>query len=538
MVFRLAFIIALLSALPVQLVANEPPSIHPGCFDALFSNPMPTSMDVDRCNQEYQDFPAYDMLGLKQFSRPPSDAGVNRGTLGFERIASGDWTLFRLEDNAGGTGVFSSLVLARMEQEPETTRLVDIERIDLGDRCHYGLAGIGKTADGRLVAASSLTPAALFETLTTPVNQLPDTEENGKRLLQTIGSLEEQFTACPTCCIGTAFYAFSPVDRHWRLEDIELDGLEWLDQLDTPAFSHLIESLITIEPSGATSASDVYLPVASIGRPLFEALAEQHPDPFDVRRLQFWLKEAGYYWADNVDGLWGPGTAAALSSAATDLGIAPPHSPETIGRPQISRIVSAAIDNERRRLHPVDEAGLDASFQSFIQAVQKAVHDRDADAMADMASNNIMLGLGGAGGRETLREWLQGGLLWQDLVQATAMGAVRLGPDAFCLPYPTCVPSNELVRLDPIFTLAITQESAHLLSGPAETADVQKPLDYDLVEVIPDSASGPPAFYQVRLNDGTTGYIKSTDGYWLAGYTMTVARKPEGWRITAFYGGD
>lgn len=532
MIFRFGVFIALLSALPLPLVANEKPSIHPGCFEALFASPVPRSIDVDRCNNRYQDFPAYKVLGLKQFSRPAGDAGVNRGTLGYDSIASGDWTLFRLEDNAGGTGVFSSLVLARVTQNSETTRLVDIQRADLGDRCHYGLAGVGKTDDGRLVAANSLTPAALFETLVAPVNQLPDIEENGKRLRQTIGPLQDQFTACPSCCIGTAFYTFSPSDSRWRLQDIELDTLEWLDQLETPAFSHLIES------SGTSNKNGFDLPATSIDRALFMALAEQHPEPFDVRRLQYWLKEMGYYWTGKVDGVWGPRTAVALSNAATDLDMAPPRSPENVGRQQISRIVSAAIDNKRRRLDPVDEAEFDASFQSFIRQVQQAVYDRDVDKVIDMASDDIILGLGGAGGRETLRQWLEADLLWQDLALTTALGAVRLHPDAFCLPYPTCVPSKELVGMDPIFSLAITQESARLLSGPSETAGVRKILDHDLVEVIPDSALESPSFYQVRLNDGTTGYIKQTDGYWLAGYTMEVARGQDGWRIEAFYGGD
>lgn len=530
MVFRYGWLLALLMTYSVSSVsAADSLSIHPGCFESLNETPIPNSIDIDRCYHQYQDFPVRDILGLKQFSRASGDAGSNKGTLGCEKILADNWVIIRLEDNAGGTGVFSSVIIAQVDKDPNGTHLVNIQLIDLGDR---PLAGIGKTDAGHFIVASALTPGALLETLASPTNQLPDSEKSSRRLRNTIGSPEQQSLACSACLVGTAFYEFSPVDRSWHLAGVDLDTLEWLDQIESPTLRRIVRKVSIASPNG------FHVPAESINRDLFAALAEQHPEPYNIRRLQFWLKEMGYYWTGKIDELWGPKTAHALQSAINDLGIDLQADTETLSRKQMSRIASAGIANTRRRLHPVDEASFDPSFKKFIGRLRQAINNTNVNALTNMASDDIMLGLGGSGGRKTLREWLQDGLLWQELTKATDLGAVRFGPDTYCLPYPTCAARSDLLELDSIFMLAITRKSAELLSRPSDNALNRQALDYDLVEVIPDTTPEASNFHQVRLNNGIKGYVKATDGYWMVGYTMQVARTTDGWKIQAFFAGD
>lgn len=524
------FSVVLVLSFPYHASSADTLPIHPGCFDVLNENPGLREIDLQHCNQAYRHLPTYNYLGLEQFTRETDDSGVNRGSLGYETLSAGDWSLFRLEDNAGGTGVFSSLVIAQVTGGAGNPRLENISRFDLGDRCHFGLAWIGKSDDDQLLTATSLTPAGFFQTLVSDQNSLPNLPLNATRLQYALGAASENLTACPTCCVGQAIYEFSPAGEQWVLQGIEMESLEWLEHTETAR---------VLEAAGQSSRDrqeDVYIPANAIDQPMLAALLARHPQPADIRRLQYWLRESGYYWTGSVDGEWGPKTDRALMSAAKDLGIA---APEDRGHEHFANtIVSAGILATRLRLHPVDEASFDRSFEAFLNQARQAVRDQDIENLVSLTDENVVLGFGGSGGHSDLREWLQQGLLWDELRAALNMGAVKMGSKTYCLPYPACVPANTRESMPASASFVITSKSAELFATPANDAASITELDHDVVEVVPPISGQPSHFYRVRLRNGAEGYVRKTEGYWLDGYRLEIVKDTGQWHIHSLLGGD
>lgn len=524
------FSVVLVLSFPYHPSYADTLPIHPGCFDVLNDNPGLREIDLQHCNQAYRHLPTYNYLGLEQFTRETDDTGVNRGSLGYETLSAGDWSLFRLEDNAGGTGVFSSLVIAQATEGDGNPRLENISRYDLGDRCHFGLAWIGKSGSDQLLAATSLTPAGFFQTLVSSQTSLPNLPHNATRLKYALGAASENLTACPTCCVGQATYEFSPVGEQWVLQSIEMDSLEWLDHAETA------RALEAADQSSRDRQEDVYIPASAIDQSMLTAILARHPQPEDIRRLQYWLRASGYYWTGSVDGEWGPKTDHALMSAAKDLGIS---APEDKGHERFANtIVSAGILATRHRLHPVDEASFDRSFETFLGQARQAVRDQDIESLIRLTDANVVLGFGGSGGHGDLREWLQNGLLWDELRSALNMGAVKMGSTAYCLPYPACVPAHTRESMPASASFVITAKSAALLAAPANDAATITELDHDIVEVVAPVSEQPSRFYRVRLRNGAEGYIRTTEGYWLDGYRLEITRDSGQWRIHSFLGGD
>ncbi len=504
--------------------------IHPGCFDVLNDNPGLREIDLQHCNQAYRHLPTYNYLGLEQFTRETDDTGVNRGSLGYETLSAGDWSLFRLEDNAGGTGVFSSLVIAQVTGGAGNPRLENISRYDLGDRCHFGLAWIGKSDNDQLLAATSLTPAGFFQTLVSSQNSLPNLPHNATRLKYALGAASEKLTACPTCCVGQATYEFSPAGEQWVLQSIEMDSLEWLEHAEAA------RALEAADQSNRDLQEDMYIPASAIDQSMLTAFLARHPQPADIRRLQYWLRESGYYWTGSVDGEWGPKTDHALMSAAKDLGIA---APEDSGHEHFANtIVSSGILATRNRLHPVDEASFDRNFEVFLNRARQAVRDQDIESFVRLTDENVVLGFGGSGGHGDLREWLQQGLFWDELRAALNMGAVKVGSTAYCLPYPACVPASTRQNMPSSASFVITAKSAELLAAPAADAASITELDYDVVEVVAPVSEQPSRFYRVHLRNGAEGYIRKTEGYWLDGYRLEIIKDSGQWQIHSVLGGD
>lgn len=524
---------ALSSALHSTVTACEDIPIHPGCLDqAISASRLPTTLDVGACNKRFADHQVKDFLGLIYYDRPTGSAGELRGGLGYEHVTSGDQVVFRLQDYSGGTGVFSSLLVAKRRQKGETMLLTDLQHVQLGDRCDLGLAWIGKADGGEPVTGISLTPAGLLEVLAAPPGQLPESDRIQRHATYAFGQpLQEQLSACPTCCLGHAGYQLS-ADGQWQLQYLELDYAEPVADEKT---QWLLQQFYQVSETATDDPSVKIADASELGEPR-RTLVQAHPQPGDPYRLQFWLRRLGYYWLSPVDGVVGPRSQAALSAylrhngeAATDY--------ESLSEEQITSLVLRGMGARHPRLHPVDETGLDESFSRFMERLRTAVAERDTDTVMTLAREDMMLGFGG-GGHKDLPQWLSDGSLWQDLERITGLGSVRENENSYCVPYSACVPDDVAKHHDLFATLIVVDPQAALLAEPTPDAKVVRRLDYDILTIDHNSSLDSDDFYPVKHDDGSAGYIAQDHVRWMIGYRLYIYRGPQGWRITHLVSGD
>lgn len=523
-------LLALSGTLSAQDLATV--SIHPGCLDeALSSHRLPTAIDIGKCNERFQELDVKEWLGMKRYERPLGPAGELRGSLAYEQLSADDRVLFRLQDHAGGSGVFSSLLWGRQIDKDNRKLLVELNSVEVGDRCHLGVAWIGRDSSSELFAAISMTPASIPYVLAAPPGALPNSDRDRLRARFAFGDdLVEHRSACPTCCLGHAMYQLS--DNGWQLDGIELDRSGSPQHED----DELYQQLQTLSDSNPGD-TELYIERKDI-ETLRRRLVTAHPQPTDTRRLQFWLQELGYYWTGPLDGIAGPRTKSALQAylGNTDHGKKQSTSIESI---QASILPLEGLSAQWPRLHPVDETSHDADFEKFMKELRRAIDTRNTEKLVSMTTANIMLGFGGAGGHDDLRFSLEyNDSLWKSLERAVSLGSVQQGSQFYCLPYPACMPLALMEQYDPFSTLVVTASQASLLASPDPTAEELKILDYDILTIDRASSVDKDNYYPVHHANGTAGFVSNQHVSWLIGYRLEIQRTEKGWRIVSLVSGD
>lgn len=523
------------------IAANDEFRPHPACFEsfarAADGGNHPAALNLDACSEQHADKPVSRFLGQTRYERPRGAAGDLRGTLGYERISGrDDRVMYRLVDNAGGTGVFSLLVTGREIDTADGRVLQDIETRGLGDRCHLGTAWVGNDADDDIVVGVSLTPAALPRVLAAPDYDMPHAERERQRIRHAFGDhFEGALSACPTCCIGAATYALADNGGCWQLVDITLDSLEPFNQAETGTLYGLLRESAEQTPEGYVIPAES---IASIQR----ALVTAHPDPADTARVQFWLHRLGYYWLAAVDGVAGPRTEAAIRAWREHRDIPASDGTSTLDPEEANALTGEGLRYDGSRLHPLDETPRDPGFAAFIDELERVVRERDAEALISMTAPDIMLGFGGSGGHDDLRSWLGHPEIapdfWRQLEDILPLGAVRQGPDAYCLPYTGCLPTRLLAGLDPFTTIIVTAADADLVAEPDNDAAVVRPLDHDILTLLNNPSTHTDDYLPVRDIDGHEGFVLRDRTRFVIGPRMAIVRDRDRWRIESYVSGD
>lgn len=536
---RLSLTLLVLLFSPCAAGADSPEAaVHPACFEPYLAaggvTPNPWPLRIDECNQRHADQPVTRMSDQTRYERPQGPAGELRGTLAYEQLSGpGEQVVYRLFDHAGGTGVFSYLLTARVRASSSGV-LRDIRVYPLGDRCDLGSAWIGQDANDRPVTAIALTPASLPAVLAAPPDALPMPERDRTRADLAFGTqVRTRLSNCPTCCIGEAVYRLSNAGS-WTLLDVTLDTLAPFDRAATPALSKTLRA-------GARKIDGGVRVEASHIDDLQLALVSGHPAPASTRRTQFWLQRLGYYWTAPVDGIAGPRTEDAARAFTAE------HVTAIERHGFASALALSGIAYAGRRLHPVDETDLDADFARFRARLDQAVAARNAETLVALSAPDILLGFGGTGGLADLRRLLAHKAtqraLWQDLDSITALGAVRVGPNTYCMPYSACVPEETghfgpLAGLDPLHSvIVVTPDARFWRTAESGSSEIRR-LDHDIMTRLPDVASIPDAMWRVRDNRGRVGYVDSADARMPAGPRIELQRDDDGWRIVSLVSGD
>jgi hypothetical protein len=174
--------------------------------------------------------------------------------------------------------------------------------------------------------------------------------------------------------------------------------------------------------------------------------------------------------------------------------------------------------------------------KAFFVDLEKAVKDRDADALLALADPGVKLDFGGGGGLTTFRERLEDkeGTLWGELDAILALGCAVDEGGNLVLPWHF---AQELGVDDPFSAMLATGTDVALREAGKTTARQVGSVSWDTVTLVDGYSDA--AFLKVRTRDGKDGYIARDDLRSLLDYRLLVSSSGnDRWQITAFVAGD
>lgn len=176
----------------------------------------------------------------------------------------------------------------------------------------------------------------------------------------------------------------------------------------------------------------------------------------------------------------------------------------------------------------------------FLASLQAAVDTRDADALAALAAEDVLLDFGGGAGRVLLRERLaeNDGALWDNLAGTLELGCAAEDETGMVLPWYFA----QDIPVDPYMGAIVTAEHVPLYNAPGSDADVVSRLSWDAVERLPSEVAGEGTEF-VRWTDPESGdliegYIATEELRSIIDFRLIANRRNDRWRITALIAGD
>ncbi len=176
----------------------------------------------------------------------------------------------------------------------------------------------------------------------------------------------------------------------------------------------------------------------------------------------------------------------------------------------------------------------------FLASLQAAIDTRDADALVELAAEDVKLDFGGGAGHKELRALLsaEDGAHWEMLAKLLELGCAASDETSLTLPWYF----SQSIPVDPYMGAIVTGEDVPLYSEPSSSAEVAATISWDAVEQLPSTTAG-ETFSHVRWTDpdggeATEGYIAKTSLRSIIDYRLIANRRNNRWRITALIAGD
>ena len=189
----------------------------------------------------------------------------------------------------------------------------------------------------------------------------------------------------------------------------------------------------------------------------------------------------------------------------------------------------------RGRFAPQDTCGPVAGAGEFRSRLAAAVRSRDAAALAALAASDIKLDFGGSEGAAELRKRLDDPSwgLWSELDELLLLGCSANKQGGITIPWYF---DQDFGGADPFAAMLVTGEDVPVLEAPDPASPRIAAISWDLVE-IPSLESDRP-YQQVRLGDGTTGFVATGKLRSVIDYRLIASSRNDRWRITSFVAGD
>lgn len=210
-------------------------------------------------------------------------------------------------------------------------------------------------------------------------------------------------------------------------------------------------------------------------------------------------------------------------------------------------VTSAAIaEPAHRRLPPVDEAGSDASFKAFRQALLAAIGKHDAAFLEQSLASDIQVGFdpdsgkGIAAFRMVWHPEKAESEIWHVLGDTLRLGGIFDADGSFSAPYVSSRFPDSLGEDAALFVVAI-HSKVPMRAKPREDAAIVEKLDYDILEVPEEEATTKDAsgdWLHVKTASGHQGFVRANDVRSPLDYRATFEKRGGKWVLTSFVNGD
>lgn len=228
------------------------------------------------------------------------------------------------------------------------------------------------------------------------------------------------------------------------------------------------------------------------------------------------------------------GMAAVLALAGCGSPGEDPAGPDAVETGPVGPASAAATP--QGRFEPRNECIELPGAKAFFLALENAIRMRDADLLLRSTSADVKLDFGGGGGLTTLRERLSDkeGELWKALDSATTMGCAHADNGDLVMPWYADQPMDDI---DVGRALIVTGKAVPVRSAPAADGPQVGAVSWDAVELV-NGLDPKAAFQEVKIPDGTEGYIASDMLRSPLAYRLRAAPAGDGWQIVSFVKGD
>jgi hypothetical protein len=187
------------------------------------------------------------------------------------------------------------------------------------------------------------------------------------------------------------------------------------------------------------------------------------------------------------------------------------------------------------RFAPRDTCGKVAGADDFRARLAAAVRSRDTDAVVELSARDVKLDFGGGAGAEELRKRLDDSSwgLWGELEELIQLGCSANRQGGITIPWYF---DQDLGGADPFAAMLVTGEDVPVLEAPDPASERIDAVSWDLVEIPSLDPAGP--YQQVKLPDGTTGFVATGKLRSVIDYRLIASSRNDRWRITSFVAGD
>lgn len=185
----------------------------------------------------------------------------------------------------------------------------------------------------------------------------------------------------------------------------------------------------------------------------------------------------------------------------------------------------------------MQDCAADPSFQAFLGELDRAIAGKDSGWLLAIVAEDIDVDFGGGAGRAWFAEtWAldrpETSRLWAELAAIRRLGCASDGEGGYWLP--SMFRSD---AFDDVFAAAVAiRPGATVHTAPDPESEVIATLDWDVLSV--DIWNYEAPWQQVRLADGRTGFVRSTDIRSPIDYRALFVPHAEGWRLQVFIAGD
>jgi len=187
------------------------------------------------------------------------------------------------------------------------------------------------------------------------------------------------------------------------------------------------------------------------------------------------------------------------------------------------------------RFAPRDECPKVEGASAFRSRLSAAVRDRDEEALAALAADDIKLDFGGSAGAAELRRRLSdpNWRLWPELEMLLSLGCAANSEGGITIPW---IAGQEIGVPEPGGAMLVVGENVPVYSAPDDAAPPIGTISWDVVDI--DTLRPDEPFQQVALPEGKRGFIATDALRSLLDYRLTASSRNGKWSITSFLAGD